>query len=146
MADLVRNSSPSRVAVVGSFNVDHVWRVAALPQPGATLGGEAITGVLLQNAFGEVVGHVSATYAAPPSRISLQALRNATPLWLATAAVMLALAIASVLAARWALKPQYRYLHDEQNTAMAQALASAQAVRTRMDDCITTLDESEASQ
>ena len=29
---------------------------------------------------------------------------------------------------------------------MAQALASAQAVRTRMDDCITTLDESEASQ
>lgn len=112
----------------------------------ATLGGEAITGVLLQNAFGEVVGHVSATYAAPPSRISLQALRNATPLWLATAAVMLALAIAAVLAARWALKPQYRYLHDEQNTAMAQALASAQAVRTRMDDCITTLDESEASQ
>ena len=44
MADLVRNSSPSRVAVVGSFNVDHVWRVAALPQPGATLGGEYASG------------------------------------------------------------------------------------------------------
>ena len=44
MADLVRNSSPSRGAVVGSFNVDHVWRVAALPQPGATLGGEYASG------------------------------------------------------------------------------------------------------
>src|SRR5690606_14460457 len=34
----------ARVAVVGSFNVDHVWRVASLPQPGATLGGEYATG------------------------------------------------------------------------------------------------------
>ena len=33
-----------RVVVVGSFNVDHVWRVAALPQPGATLGGEYASG------------------------------------------------------------------------------------------------------
>src|SRR5690606_17739789 len=33
-----------RVAVVGSFNVDHVWRVAALPQPGATLSGEYASG------------------------------------------------------------------------------------------------------
>ena len=32
------------VAVVGSFNVDHVWRVATLPQPGATLGGEYASG------------------------------------------------------------------------------------------------------
>lgn len=44
MADLVRNTSPARVAVVGSFNVDHVWRVATLPQPGATLGGEYASG------------------------------------------------------------------------------------------------------
>lgn len=44
MAELVRNSGPSRVAVVGSFNVDHVWRVATLPQPGATLGGEYASG------------------------------------------------------------------------------------------------------
>lgn len=29
-----------RVCVVGSFNVDHVWRVSSLPQPGATLAGE----------------------------------------------------------------------------------------------------------
>ena len=33
-----------KVLVAGSFNVDHVWRVAALPQPGATLGGEYTTG------------------------------------------------------------------------------------------------------
>ena len=33
-----------RVAIVGSFNVDHVWRVATLPQPGATLGGEYASG------------------------------------------------------------------------------------------------------
>ncbi len=36
--------SKSRVAVVGSFNVDHVWRVASLPQAGATLGGEYACG------------------------------------------------------------------------------------------------------
>lgn len=33
-----------RVAVVGSFNVDHVWRVASLPQPGATLSGDYASG------------------------------------------------------------------------------------------------------
>ncbi|QDA57867.1 ribokinase [Thermomonas aquatica] len=33
-----------RVAIVGSFNVDHVWRVASLPQPGATLSGEYMSG------------------------------------------------------------------------------------------------------
>ena len=33
-----------RVVVVGSFNVDHVWRVATLPAPGATLSGEYATG------------------------------------------------------------------------------------------------------
>ena len=32
------------VAVVGSFNVDHVWRVATLPQAGATLSGEYASG------------------------------------------------------------------------------------------------------
>ena len=34
----------SRVVVVGSFNVDHVWRVPALPQAGATLSGDYATG------------------------------------------------------------------------------------------------------
>jgi len=33
-----------RVAIVGSFNVDHVWRVPTLPQAGATLSGEYATG------------------------------------------------------------------------------------------------------
>ena len=33
-----------RVVVVGSFNVDHVWRCEALPAPGATLAGEYSTG------------------------------------------------------------------------------------------------------
>ncbi len=33
-----------RVVIAGSFNIDHVWRVAALPQPGATLLGEYSTG------------------------------------------------------------------------------------------------------
>lgn len=32
------------VTVVGSFNVDHVWRCEALPVPGATLGGEYASG------------------------------------------------------------------------------------------------------
>ncbi|RDZ29489.1 ribokinase [Lysobacter silvisoli] len=34
----------SRVVVVGSFNVDHVWSVAALPRPGETLAGQYHTG------------------------------------------------------------------------------------------------------
>lgn len=33
-----------RVCAVGSFNVDHVWRVASLPQPGATLAGDYRSG------------------------------------------------------------------------------------------------------
>ncbi len=32
--------SPARVTVVGSFNVDHVWRCDALPAPGATIAGQ----------------------------------------------------------------------------------------------------------
>ena len=34
----------ARVVVVGSFNVDHVWRVGALPPPGATLAGDYASG------------------------------------------------------------------------------------------------------
>ena len=34
----------SEVVVVGSFNVDHVWRCEALPAPGATLAGEYASG------------------------------------------------------------------------------------------------------
>jgi ribokinase len=34
----------SRVVVVGSFNVDHVWNAATLPRPGETLSGRYATG------------------------------------------------------------------------------------------------------
>ncbi len=34
----------TRVVVVGSFNVDHVWRCESLPVPGATLSGEYASG------------------------------------------------------------------------------------------------------
>ena len=34
----------SRVVVVGSFNVDHVWHCPALPRPGETLAGDYATG------------------------------------------------------------------------------------------------------
>lgn len=33
-----------KVVVVGSFNVDHVWRCKELPAPGATLAGEYMSG------------------------------------------------------------------------------------------------------
>ncbi|WP_457395621.1 PfkB family carbohydrate kinase, partial [Roseateles sp. P5_E1] len=32
------------VVVVGSFNVDHVWRCESLPAPGATIAGRYSTG------------------------------------------------------------------------------------------------------
>src|SRR5690606_4080302 len=38
------NDGMSRVVVVGSFNVDHVWATAVLPRPGETLGGRYATG------------------------------------------------------------------------------------------------------
>lgn len=34
----------NRVAIVGSFNIDHVWRASRLPRPGETLVGEYSTG------------------------------------------------------------------------------------------------------
>lgn len=37
-------AAKGRVTVVGSFNVDHVWRCAELPVPGQTLSGEYSTG------------------------------------------------------------------------------------------------------
>lgn len=41
---LAASSRKGRVCVVGSFNVDHVWRVPLLPQAGATLAGEYRSG------------------------------------------------------------------------------------------------------
>lgn len=106
-------------------------------------GGEAVTSQILRNAFGEVVGHISATYAAPPSRFSSAAIRAGMPLWLATATIFLALSACAWLAARWALRPHYRYLHIEHHGAMAQAMHEAGAVRQRMEDCLVRLDEGE---
>jgi ribokinase len=37
-------SGKGHVCVVGSFNVDHVWRVPSLPQPGATMAGDYRSG------------------------------------------------------------------------------------------------------
>ncbi len=37
-------STTAQVIVVGSFNVDHVWRCDTLPQPGATLSGDYASG------------------------------------------------------------------------------------------------------
>src|SRR5690606_34366705 len=42
--DRGRDDGMSRVVVVGSFNVDHVWTTAVLPRPGETLGGRYATG------------------------------------------------------------------------------------------------------
>ncbi|UTA55438.1 ribokinase [Lysobacter soli] len=39
-----RITNPGSIVVVGSFNVDHVWTVAALPRPGETLSGQYHTG------------------------------------------------------------------------------------------------------
>ncbi|HEY1035886.1 MAG TPA: ribokinase [Pseudoxanthomonas sp.] len=36
--------SPARVIIVGSFNVDHVWRCDALPAAGATIAGRYASG------------------------------------------------------------------------------------------------------
>lgn len=38
------DTNRGRVVVVGSFNVDHVWALAALPRPGETLAGTYHTG------------------------------------------------------------------------------------------------------
>ena len=37
-------AAAGKVVVVGSFNVDHVWRCTGLPVPGATLAGEYTSG------------------------------------------------------------------------------------------------------
>jgi ribokinase len=39
-----KSSSSPQVVVVGSFNVDHVWRSEALPPPGATHSGDYASG------------------------------------------------------------------------------------------------------
>lgn len=38
------STTATQIVVVGSFNVDHVWRCATLPQAGATLAGDYASG------------------------------------------------------------------------------------------------------
>jgi ribokinase len=49
----------NRVIVVGSFNLDHVWRCATLPQAGATLAGDYASGPGGKG-FNQAVGAVRA--------------------------------------------------------------------------------------
>ena len=44
MSTASSSSTAPRVVVVGSFNVDHVWRCESLPAPGATHSGEYASG------------------------------------------------------------------------------------------------------
>ena len=110
------------------------------------IDNETVSGVLLHNAFGEVIGHVTATYAAPPSRLSAAALRVGMPLWMAALASLAVLAMVSVLAARWALAPQYRHLEAERAGALNASNAKATEVRARLDECLAKLDAMEAAE
>ena len=85
------------MVVVGSFNVDHVWRSAALPSPGATLAGEYFSGpggkgfnqavaaaragaaTTFCCALGEDAGGVLARRLAAADGIALQAMHSAAP-------------------------------------------------------------------
>jgi hypothetical protein len=110
------------------------------------IDGETMTGQPLRNAFGEVIGHVSASYAAPPASLSLIALRASMPLWIAAAVSLLALTLIAVLAARWALAPQYRALNAEAEGAMHATLLAVDAVRARQNACLAQLDALEAAE
>lgn len=44
MSNTSPNPLATQVVVVGSFNVDHVWRCETLPQPGATFSGDYASG------------------------------------------------------------------------------------------------------
>lgn len=113
----------------------------------ALVGSEAVMGLPLHNAFGEVVGHISTSYAAPAPALQWdgRALRDKllNPILLTTLAIFALVVLVGWAAARWALAPQYRRLAHERAGRMAQALAQSAAVRQRMDDCLARLDESE---
>lgn len=135
----VGEASQPRVARAADAGAqqDRIWTAA--------LGSESVMGLPLHGAFGDVVGHISATYATPPVRLRM-ALRQAdgTPTLAAlTAAVLVCIAVLGWLAGRWAFAPQARRLAHEQRRAQAQALARSAAVLQRMDTCLARLDESE---
>ncbi|MFY3383346.1 hypothetical protein [Paracidovorax sp. MALMAid1276] len=114
----------------------------------AQIGAEALTGLPLHNAFGEVVGHITTSYPAPNPALQWahdKTLRDAllSPLLLATCALLVAVVLLGGLAARWALSAHYRHLAQERAGTLARALAQSAAVRQRMDLCLARLDESE---
>jgi hypothetical protein len=114
----------------------------------ALIGTEAVTGLPLHNAFGEVVGHISTSYAAPAPALQWadgKPLRDKllNPLLLATCALLVFVVLLGAMAARWALAPQTWRLTEERTSTMAKALAQSAAVRLRMDHCLARLDESE---
>jgi ribokinase len=87
----------TRVVVVGSFNVDHVWSTAALPRPGETLSGRYASGAGGKGfnqavaaaragaaaqfvcALGDDAGGQLARALAEADGIGLRALRSAEP-------------------------------------------------------------------
>lgn len=119
---------------------NHTWT--------ALVGNEAVMGLPLRNAFGEVVGHISTNYAAPASALQWADGRDLldklqSPILLTTLTIFVLVVLVGWVAARWALAPQYRRLAHERTGRMAHALAQSTTVRQRMDDCLARLDESE---
>lgn len=124
----------------GAARANHAWT--------ALVGNEAVMGLPLHNAFGEVVGHISTTYAAPAPTLQWmdgQSLRDKllNPLLLTTLAILALVIVVGWMAGRWALTPHYQRLAYERTGRMAQAVGQAASVRQRMDDCLVRLDESE---
>ncbi len=133
------------VAIAADFGARHdrTWSARA--------GNEAVMGLPLHNAFGEVVGHISTSYPAPASTLewaNASALRNLAlnPFLLVTGGMLLLVLLIGWAAARWVLAPHYRHLQEEREGRLAHALTQTAAVRRRMDDCLTRLDESERTE
>ncbi|MDF1485826.1 hypothetical protein PY257_11650 [Ramlibacter sp. H39-3-26] len=131
-------------AAAAGTRQDRIWS--------APLGTEAVMGLPLHGPFGEVVGHISATYAALPGRTQAQRAAGHLRPWLdspiltAAAGMLLFAVLAGWLAALWALRPQARLLAVARQGRPGRALARAAAVRQRMDDCLVRLDESERAE
>jgi len=130
----------ARAAEAGARQ-DRIWSAA--------LTGEAIMGLPLHNAFGEVVGHISATYATQPVRFRLAVWQADGQTLTLGAMAVLVLAIAGLLgwlATLWALQPQSARLRAECQRTQTRALARSAQVRQRMDECLVRLDESERTE
>ena len=63
--------TPSHVVVVGSFNVDHVWRCDVLPVAGATIAGRYANGPGGKG-FNQAIAAVRAAKASLSRRFAAQ--------------------------------------------------------------------------